>query len=100
MGARRCPGRASRTSSIISIISPSGSAGGHVGIGTDFDHGAGVTGFDSAAEAPNVTRELLRRGYSEKQVTAIRGGNFLRVLRAVEDAKKKAVTGGKLDSID
>ena len=24
----------------------------HAGIGTDFDHGAGVTGFDSAAEAP------------------------------------------------
>lgn len=28
----------------------------HVGIGTDFDHGAGVDGFDSEAEAPNVTR--------------------------------------------
>lgn len=61
----------------------------HVGIGSDFDHGAGVTGFDSAADAPNVTRELLRRGYSEEQVAAIWGGNFLRVLRAAEDGKKQ-----------
>lgn len=60
----------------------------HVGIGTDFDHGAGVTGFDSAAEAPNVTRELLRRGYSEEQIAAIWGGNFLRVLRAAEEGRK------------
>lgn len=61
----------------------------HVGIGSDFDHGAGVTGFDSAADAPNVTRELLRRGYSEEQVAAIWGGNFLRVLRAAEDGRKR-----------
>ncbi|MBJ7438852.1 MAG: dipeptidase [Sphingopyxis sp.] len=61
----------------------------HVGIGTDFDHGAGVTGFDSAAEAPNVTRELLRRGYTEDQVAAIWSGNFLRVLRAAEAARKR-----------
>ncbi len=61
----------------------------HAGIGTDFDHGAGVTGFDSEAEAPHVTAELLRRGYSEEQVAAIWGGNFLRVLRAAEAAGRK-----------
>lgn len=61
----------------------------HVGIGTDFDHGSGVTGFDSAAEAPNVTRELLRRGYTEDQVAAIWSGNFLRVLRAAEAARRR-----------
>lgn len=61
----------------------------HAGIGSDFDHGAGVTGFDSAADAPNVTRELLRRGYSEEQVAAIWGGNFLRVLRAAEEGRKR-----------
>lgn len=59
----------------------------HVGIGTDFDHGAGTIGFDSEAEAGNVTAELLRRGYSEAQIRAIWGGNFLRVLRAAEDAR-------------
>lgn len=61
----------------------------HVGIGTDFDHGAGVLGFDSAAEAPHVTRELLRRGYSEEQVAAIWGGNFLRALRAAEAGRRR-----------
>ena len=59
----------------------------HVGIGTDFDHGAGVTGYDSQAEAPNVTAELLKRGYTEDQIKAIWGGNFLRVLRAAEAGK-------------
>lgn len=60
----------------------------HVGVGTDFNHGGGIAGFDSAAEAPNVTRELLRRGYTEQQIAAIWGGNFLRVLRAAEAARK------------
>lgn len=60
----------------------------HVGIGTDFDHGAGVVGFDSAAEAPNVTGELLKRGYTPAQIDAIWSGNFLRVLRAAEAARR------------
>ncbi len=60
----------------------------HVGIGSDFDHGAGVVGFDSEAEAPNVTRELLRRGYNEEQIAGIWGGNFLRVLRDAERGRK------------
>lgn len=59
----------------------------HVGIGTDFDHGAGITGFDSEAEAGNVTAELLKRGYSEEQIDAIWSGNFLRVLKAAEAAR-------------
>lgn len=61
----------------------------HVGVGSDFNHGAGVPGFDSAADAPNVTAELLRRGYTSDQIAAIWGGNFLRVLRAAEAARKR-----------
>jgi membrane dipeptidase len=56
----------------------------HVGIGTDFDHGSGVIGFDSEADALNVTRELVRRGYDEERIRAIWSGNFLRVLGAAE----------------
>ncbi|MDR2215776.1 MAG: dipeptidase [Nevskiaceae bacterium] len=56
----------------------------HVGIGSDFNHGSGVAGFDSEADAPNVTRELVRRGYTEEQIAGIWGGNFLRVLGAAE----------------
>jgi membrane dipeptidase len=56
----------------------------HVGIGTDFNHGAGIVGFNDESEAPNLTRELVRRGYSEEQIRKIWGGNFLRVFRGVE----------------
>jgi membrane dipeptidase len=56
----------------------------HVGIGTDFDHGAGIVGFKDASEAPNLTRGLLARGYSDADIAKIWSGNFLRVLRAAE----------------
>jgi membrane dipeptidase len=56
----------------------------HVGIGTDFDGGGGIPGFNDHADAPNVTLELVRRGYSEKDIDKIWGGNLLRVWREVE----------------
>lgn len=56
----------------------------HVGIGTDFNHGSGIEGFDDASDALNVTIELLRRGYSEGDIIKIWGGNFIRVWRAAE----------------
>ena len=55
----------------------------HVGIGTDFDGGAGLAGFNNAAEWPNLTLALVERGYSDEAVGKILGGNFLRVFRAV-----------------
>jgi membrane dipeptidase len=58
----------------------------HVGIGTDFDHGAGIVGFKDASEAANVTRGLLARGYSDEDIAKIWSRNFLRVLRAAEAA--------------
>jgi membrane dipeptidase len=56
----------------------------HVGIGTDFDGGGGVPGFNDASEALNVTVELVRRGYTEEEIEKIWGGNLLRVWREVE----------------
>jgi len=55
----------------------------HVGIGSDFD-GVQITTSDLAtvAELPNLTRELLRRGYTEADVDKILGGNMLRVMEA------------------
>ena len=55
----------------------------HVGIGTDFDGGAGLAGFNNAAEWPNLTQALIERGYSDEAVGKILGGNFLRLFRAV-----------------
>jgi len=60
----------------------------HVGIGTDFDHGAGIVGYKDASEARNLTRALLERGYSAEDVAKIWSGNFMRVLRAVEAAAR------------
>lgn len=60
----------------------------HVGVGSDFNHGAGVTGFADEADAPNVTRELVARGYTEADIARIWGGNFLRVLAAAEAGKR------------
>jgi membrane dipeptidase len=56
----------------------------YVGIGTDFDGGGGVEGCRTAADMKNITIELLRRGYSKKDITKIWGGNIMRVLRKVE----------------
>ena len=56
----------------------------HVGIGTDFNHGSGIEGYNDASEALNVTVGLLARGYNAVEIEKIWGGNFLRVLKAVE----------------
>ena len=57
----------------------------HVGIGSDFD-GVQITtaGLATVAELPNLTKELLQRGYTETDVNKILGGNMLRVLDAVK----------------
>jgi len=56
----------------------------HVGIGTDFDGGGGIPGFNDASESLNVTVELVRRGYTDEEIKKIWGGNLLRVWREVE----------------
>ena len=56
----------------------------HVGISSDFNHGGGIIGWKDEGEAPNVTRELVRRGYNEEQIAKLWGRNFLRVFREAE----------------
>ncbi len=65
----------------------------HVGISSDFDGGGGVDGFNCALEAVNVTRELVRRGYTEEQTQKIWSGNLLRVLEQVEQTARKIQSG-------
>src|SRR5712692_2825523 len=60
----------------------------HVGIGSDFDGIQAVPAdLKSVADLPNLTAELLRRGYSESDIDKILGGNMLRVMEQV--GKKK-----------
>ena len=61
----------------------------HVGISSDFDGGGGIDGYNCTSEAINVTIELVRRGYTEKQIDALWGGNVLRVMSEVEKAAKR-----------
>ena len=56
----------------------------HVGISSDFDGGGAIRGWSNAAESPNVTTELVRRGYSADDIKAFWSGNFLRLLRQAE----------------
>jgi membrane dipeptidase len=55
----------------------------HVGLGSDFD---GVNSLplelDDVTAMPLITRELLKRGYSKKDIRKILGGNFLRLFAA------------------
>jgi membrane dipeptidase len=58
----------------------------HVGIGADLDGGGGVKGMFDVSEMGNVTRELLKRGYSARDIEKIWSGNLFRVMRAVQKA--------------
>jgi membrane dipeptidase len=61
-----------------------------IGIGADFD-GVSCTpvGLDDVSKYPNLTRALLEKGYSAEDIRKIYGGNFLRVMRAVEAQASK-----------
>jgi membrane dipeptidase len=65
----------------------------HVGISSDFDGGGGVVGWNDASETLNVTIELLRRGYTEEQITKLWGGNLLRVMERVEQVAREIQAG-------
>lgn len=60
----------------------------YVGIGTDFDGGGGLRDCRDVSELPNITAELLRRGYSKDDLKKIWGENFIRVFRQVVKAAK------------
>jgi membrane dipeptidase len=57
----------------------------HVGIGGDFD---GITdtveGLDGVEDYPKLFAELIRRGWSDKNLAKLAGGNVLRVMRQAE----------------
>ena len=61
----------------------------YAGIGTDFDGGGGVVGCDDVSGMIHVTEELIRRGYTDREIEKIWGGNFLRVFQKVIDLAGK-----------
>ncbi len=69
----------------------------HVGIGADFDGANDMPeGARDVSMLPNITYELLKRGYSEADIRKVLGENFLRVFAAAERvarAESKRISG-------
>lgn len=56
-----------------------------MGLGSDYD-GINSTPqqLNGVIDFPLITKELLARGYSKKNIRKILGGNFIRLLKANE----------------
>lgn len=69
----------------------------HVGLGADFDGANDMPqGASDVSMLPNITYELLKRGYSERDIRKILGENFLRVFAEAERvarAESKNISG-------
>ncbi len=57
----------------------------YVGIGSDFDGGGGLEDCSDVSMMKNITKELIRRGYSRDDIARIWGGNFMRVMREAQN---------------
>jgi membrane dipeptidase len=77
----------------------------HVGIGADFDGANDMPeGAQDVSMLPNITFELLKRGYSERDIRKILGENLLRVFADAERVARSSrgsISGhGSLDRIN
>jgi membrane dipeptidase len=63
----------------------------HVGLGSDFDGVPSLpVGMEDIAHLPNITYELLKRGFTEKDIRKVLGENFLRVFAEAERVARNA----------
>lgn len=60
----------------------------HVGIGSDYFGGASPVGLENVSRFPHLFAELVRRGFSERDLEKLSSSNMLRVLRRVETVGK------------
>jgi len=69
----------------------------HVGIGADFDGANDMPqGAEDVSMLPNITYELLKRGYSETDIRKVLGGNTLRAMAEAERVARsmsKSISG-------
>jgi membrane dipeptidase len=64
---------------VVRLVGPD-----YVGLGSDFDGASSYPqGLEDISGYPLITYSLLKRGYSEKDIQKILGGNFLRVFDEV-----------------
>ncbi len=62
----------------------------YVGIGSDFDGGGGLADCADVSQMPNITAEMLKRGYTEAEIDKVWGGNFFRVFNQVVSGAENA----------
>jgi membrane dipeptidase len=56
----------------------------NIGLGSDFDGVPSVAqGLEDVSKLPNLTKELISRGYSDQDIKKILGENFIRIIRQV-----------------
>lgn len=65
----------------------------HVGLGSDFDGATMPFGMDDASMMPKITQALLDKGYSERDIEKILGGNLLRVMEQAERVSREMRRG-------
>lgn len=64
---------------VVQLVGPA-----HVAYGSDWDGTNRVpAGLEDVSKLPNLTAELMSRGYSDEDLTKIVGGNYLRVFETV-----------------
>ncbi|WP_114750845.1 dipeptidase [Pleomorphovibrio marinus] len=61
----------------------------YVGIGMDLDGGGGLRDCYDISEIQNITYELVKRGYSEEDISKIWSGNFMRVFNEVMETAQE-----------
>jgi len=76
----------------------------HVGLGGDFDGiSSTVSGLNGVEDYPNIFAELIRREWSDENLSKLAGGNVLRVLRRAEavaaSMKNEPASTAKLESL-
>lgn len=70
---------------VVKLVGPD-----HVGLGSDFDGVDSLpVGMEDCSKLPAITRALLQKGYKEKDIEKILGGNLLRVFDKVEQTAEK-----------
>ncbi len=78
----------------------------HIGLGGDFDGISSVVqGLEDVSKYPDLTAELLRRGYTDQDLKKILGQNILRVMRGAEQVsatlrKKRGPSTATIERLD
>ncbi len=78
----------------------------YIGIGGDYDGiSTVIVGLEDVSTYPDLTAELIRRGYSDEDIMKILGGNVLRVMREAEAAaarlqQERNPSGARIEVLD